>query len=64
MRHFEGEMVELELELPALQMEALETEAHSRGKSTGQIVRSLIDSYFDASEITQAKGRTDSGSSL
>jgi hypothetical protein len=64
MRHFGGEMVEIELELPAWQIEALETDAHSRGLSTGQIVRSLIETYFDASALAQAKGKIDSDSSL
>jgi hypothetical protein len=62
-RHFDGEMVEIELLLPAWQIKALETEAHSRGLTTGQMVRSLIGTFFDASAIARSDG-TDSDSSL
>jgi hypothetical protein len=55
MRHFDGEMVEIELLLPAWQISALETAAHSRGLTTGQMVRSLIGTFFDASAIAEAE---------
>ncbi|HEV3236471.1 MAG TPA: hypothetical protein VGZ25_05755 [Gemmataceae bacterium] len=63
MRHFDGEMVEIELLLPAWQIKALEAEAHSRGLTTGQMVRSLIGTFFDASAMARSDG-TDADSSL
>ncbi|MFL5243202.1 MAG: hypothetical protein ACJ8FY_13940 [Gemmataceae bacterium] len=53
-RHFDGEMVEIALLLPTWQIDALETTAHSRGLTTGQMVRSLIGTFFDASAIARA----------
>jgi hypothetical protein len=55
-RHFDGEVVEIALLLPVWQIDALESAAHSRGLTTGQMVRSLIGTFFDASEIAQAVG--------
>jgi hypothetical protein len=55
MRHFDGEMVEIELLLPAWQISALEAAAHSQGLTTGQMVRSVIGTYFDASAIAEVE---------
>ncbi len=55
-RHFDGEMVEIALLLPVWQIDALESAAHSRGLTTGQMVRSLIGTFFDASAMAHASG--------
>ncbi|MFO0810879.1 MAG: hypothetical protein U0746_19800 [Gemmataceae bacterium] len=45
----DGEMVELSLLLPQWQVDALETAAHCRGLTAGQMLRRVINSYLSAS---------------
>lgn len=43
---FVDEMVEVDLFLPGWQAAALEEAAHSRGLTTGQMLRGMINEYF------------------
>jgi hypothetical protein len=43
---FEGDMIELPLCLPAWQAAALEEAAHSRGLTTGQMLRGIVQEFF------------------
>jgi hypothetical protein len=42
----DGDIVELDLLLPGWQASALEAIARSRGLTTGQMIRSLIEEFF------------------
>lgn len=55
MRLIDDEMVEIGLLLPAWQMKALEEEAHVRGVTTGQLVRTLIGSFFETSAVASSR---------